>query len=65
MRKDPLGEKLFLDKFHEVTEVIRTVHVQAGDSHSASKSTSITPIPRPRSLPATSSNIRCPTLRQK
>jgi len=33
MRKDPLGEKLFLDKFHEVTEVIRTVHVQAGDSH--------------------------------
>jgi hypothetical protein len=33
MRKDPLGEKLFLDKFYEVTEVIRTVHVQAGDSH--------------------------------
>jgi hypothetical protein len=33
MRKDPLGEKMFLDKFYEVTEVIRTVHVQAGDTH--------------------------------
>ena len=33
MRNDPLGERLFLDKFYEVTEVIRTVYVQAGDSH--------------------------------
>jgi hypothetical protein len=33
MGRDPLGEKIFLDKFYEVTEVVRTVHVQAGDSH--------------------------------
>ena len=33
MRKDPLSEKVFLDKFQEVTEVIRTVHVQAGGAH--------------------------------
>jgi hypothetical protein len=33
MTKDPLDERLFLDKFYEVTEVIRTVHVHAGDSH--------------------------------
>jgi len=33
MGKDPLGEKIFLDKFYGVSEVVRTVHVQAGESH--------------------------------
>jgi hypothetical protein len=32
MTKNPLSEKMFLDKFYAVTEVVRTVHVQAGDT---------------------------------
>lgn len=29
--KDPLQQKIVLDKFYEVKEIVRTVHVQAGD----------------------------------